>query len=119
MQQAIERFLRYLRVERNASALTIKSYGEDLETLAEYLQEVHGRLPVPDEITPLQLRDFVGALHEAGYAPTSIARKLASLRSFYRFAQRRGSRRDESRQTFAESTAAKKTTSFPDNQGDW
>ena len=90
MQQAIDRFLRYLRVERNASELTIKSYGEDLETLAEYLQEVHGRLPAPAEITPLQLRDFVGALHEAGYAPTSIARKLASLRSFYRFAQREG-----------------------------
>ena len=33
MQDAIERFLQYLRVERNASDLTIKSYREDLELL--------------------------------------------------------------------------------------
>lgn len=90
MRQAIDRFLRYLRVERNASDLTIKSYGEDLETLSEYLQEVYGHEPDPNEVSPQQLREFVAALHEAGYAPTSISRKLASLRSFYRYAQREG-----------------------------
>jgi integrase/recombinase XerC len=90
MQQAISRFLRFLQVERNASDLTIKSYREDLEMLADYLQEVHGRVPHPDDVSPLQLRDFVAALNEAGYAPASISRKLASLRSFYRFAQREG-----------------------------
>ena len=90
MKHAIPRFLRYLKVERNASEHTIKSYREDLETLAEYLCEIHNRVLRPDEISPLQLRDFVAALNEAGYAPTSISRKLASLRSFYRFAQREG-----------------------------
>jgi integrase/recombinase XerC len=38
----------------------------------------------------LDLRGYVAALHEAGYAKTSIARRLASLRSFFRFAQREG-----------------------------
>lgn len=90
MQTAIARFLRYLLVERNASDLTIKSYREDLTALEEYLTESYGRPPVPSEITSLDLRGYVAALHEAGYAKTSVARRMASLRSFYRFAQREG-----------------------------
>jgi integrase/recombinase XerC len=90
MQSAISRFLRYLLVERNASPLTIKSYREDLTALGEYLTESYGRPPQPAEITSLDLRGYVAALHEAGYAKTSVARRMASLRSFYRFAQREG-----------------------------
>jgi len=90
MQAAISRFLRYLLVERNASALTIKSYREDLSALTGYMTESYGRVPVPSEITALDLRGYVAALHEAGYAKSSVARRLASLRSFYRFAQREG-----------------------------
>jgi len=90
MQAAITRFLRYLLVERNASELTIKSYREDLMALAQYLTESYGRTPEPPEITALDLRGYVAALHEAGYARSSIARRLASLRSFFRFAQREG-----------------------------
>jgi integrase/recombinase XerC len=90
MQAAISRFLRYLLVERNASQLTIKSYREDLTALHGYLTESYGHAPVPSEITALDLRGYVAALHEAGYAKTSVSRRLASLRSFYRFAQREG-----------------------------
>ena len=90
MQTAISRFLRYLLVERNASQLTIKSYREDLTALRDYLTESYGHAPAPAEITALDLRGYVAALHEAGYAKTSVARRLASLRSFYRFAQREG-----------------------------
>ena len=90
MQAAITRFLRYLLVERNASELTIKSYREDLMALAQYLTESYGRTPEPPEITALDLRGYVAALHEAGYARSSVARRLASLRSFFRFAQREG-----------------------------
>lgn len=88
MQSAIGQFLRFLSVERNASPLTIKSYREDLTALADYLTEAYGRTPEPSEITPLDLRGYVSALHEAGYAKTSISRRLASLRTFYKFAQR-------------------------------
>lgn len=88
MIRSIERFLRYLKVERNASELTIKSYREDLVTLANYLEESLGAMPRPDQITPMDLRTFVAALHEAEYAKSSVARKLASLRSYFRFCQR-------------------------------
>lgn len=90
MQLAVDRFLRYLRVEKNAADLTLKSYREDMTALTEYLSDTRGRLPEPGEVTPLELRSYVAAMHEAGYAKTSIARRLASLRSFFRFAQREG-----------------------------
>jgi integrase/recombinase XerC len=90
MQTAIARFLRYLTAERNASPLTIKSYREDLTTLAEYLEQANGRSAVVGEITPLELRSYVTAMHEAGYAKSSVSRRLASLRSFFRFALREG-----------------------------
>ena len=88
MQSQIAQFLRYLDVERNASDLTIKSYREDLVDLADYLSNDGTTSVTPEAVTPTDLRTYVSALHEAGYDRSSIARKLASLRSFYRFAQR-------------------------------
>lgn len=90
MLPAIERFLRYLEIERNCSALTLKSYREDLISLNEYLEQSLGRTPHPSNLTPQDLRAYVVALHEAGYAKSSVSRRLASLRSFFRFAQREG-----------------------------
>jgi integrase/recombinase XerC len=90
MQSEIAQFLRYLSVEKNASGLTVKSYREDLMDLSDYLSENLGANVDLGEISPRDLRGYVSALHDAGYAQSSIARKLASLRSFYRFAQRRG-----------------------------
>jgi integrase/recombinase XerC len=90
MQETTERFLRYLKIERNSSDYTIKSYREDLEILIEYFQDTLGRIPTPGELTPQDLRTYVAALHQAGYAKSSVARRLASLRSFFRFAQREG-----------------------------
>jgi integrase/recombinase XerC len=91
MRDAIVRFLRYLRVERNASELTAKSYREDLTALADYLAEARsGACPQPGDVTVLELRGYVSWLHEAGYANSTIARRLASTRSFFRFGQREG-----------------------------
>ena len=90
MHSAIAQFLRFLSVERNAAELTIKSYREDLTSLADYLTQACGQTPAPADVTPLDLRGYVSALHEAGYAKTSVARRLASLRTFYKFAQREG-----------------------------
>jgi integrase/recombinase XerC len=90
MQDAIEHFLQYLKVERNASELTLKSYREDLDHLVVYLTETGGPCPTPSTITTLDLRGYVASLHEANYAKTTIARHLASLRSFFRFGQREG-----------------------------
>ncbi len=90
MQQASARFLRFLQFERNASDLTIKSYREDLEALIEYLVDSFGAVPRPEQLTTLDLRGYISAVTEAGYAKSSISRRLASLRSFFRFCQREG-----------------------------
>jgi integrase/recombinase XerC len=90
MKQALDRFLRFLAVERNASDLTVKSYREDLNALVDFLAGEEGACPTPAGVTTLDLREYVAALQEAGYAKSSIARRLASLRSFFRFAQREG-----------------------------
>jgi integrase/recombinase XerC len=91
MRTAIARFLQYLRVERNASDLTVKSYREDLTALVDYLTESRGgRCCPPRGVSVLDLRGYVAALNEAGYAKSTIARRLASTRSFFRFGQREG-----------------------------
>lgn len=90
MQSSVARFLRHLAFERNAADLTVKSYREDLTALTQYLTEAYGRTPSPAELTPLDLRGYVAALHEAGYAKSSVARRMASMRSFFRFVQREG-----------------------------
>jgi integrase/recombinase XerC len=91
MLTAIARFLQFLAVERNASAYTVKSYREDLSALTDYLSQTHnGQLPSPGNVTVSDLRGYVAALHESGYAKSSISRHLASLRSFFRFGQREG-----------------------------
>ncbi|MCO8120205.1 tyrosine recombinase XerC [Stieleria sp. TO1_6] len=90
MNSAIAQFLRYMVTERNASELTIKSYREDLFSFVDWLQTTRGSVPQPDTLSPQDLRAFQAALQAADYARTSIARKLAALRSFYKFAMREG-----------------------------
>ena len=58
--------------------------------MADFLSNEGAKKVVPRDVTPVELRGYVAALHDAGYARTSIARKLASLRSFYKFAIRQG-----------------------------
>ncbi len=85
MQAAIEGFQRYLRIERNASPLTLKSYAEDLATLVEFFRAT-GAIPLaPADVTIGQLRGYVADLHQRGYARSTIARRLACLRSFFEY----------------------------------
>lgn len=93
MQASVDRFLRYLRVERNAADLTIKSYREDLTALLEYQADItpaSRSRPSPAELTVADLRSYVAALNEAGYSKASVSRRLASLRSFFKYCQREG-----------------------------
>jgi integrase/recombinase XerC len=87
-QEAIDRFLRHLNAERGCSPLTLKSYREDLLQLEEFLRSAGCRSPAA--ATTLVLRRFASGLHAAGYAASTIARKLASMRSFFAFGQREG-----------------------------
>lgn len=90
MRRQTGQFLRHLETERGASEHTIKGYREDLEALADYLAEEDGSTPDPSTISTGELRGFLSALHEAEYAKSSIARRLASIRSFFRYGQREG-----------------------------
>jgi integrase/recombinase XerC len=88
MHQAIDGFLRYLKIERNSSALTIKSYAEDLASFNDYLLDRLGAVPAPDQMTVPILRGYVAYLHECDYAKTTVARRLACLRSLFRYCVR-------------------------------
>jgi integrase/recombinase XerC len=85
---AIGRFLVHLSAERGGSPLTRKSYREDLLQLEEFLRSAGCRGPA--EASTVLLRRFASGLHAAGYAASTVARKLASMRSFYAFGQREG-----------------------------
>jgi integrase/recombinase XerC len=86
--EAVERFLRFMAAEKGASPLTLKSYREDLLQLEEFLASAGCRTPA--DASSGVLRKFAAGLHAAGYAASTVARKLASMRSFYAFGQREG-----------------------------
>ncbi len=88
MQAAVEGFLRYLRIERNASPLTLKSYRSDLARLLQFLVSTEAGLHEPKDVSIGQLRAYVADLHQQGYARTTIARRLASLRSLFEYCRR-------------------------------
>jgi integrase/recombinase XerC len=85
---AIDRFLAHLAAERGASPLTRKAYREDLLQLEEFLRSAGCRRPA--DATSAILRRFAAGLNAAGYAASTVARKLASMRSFFTFGQREG-----------------------------
>ena len=81
-------FLRHLAVERNASAHTLRSYANDLTDFQRFLA---GRGTPDMAAADLRLvRAWLAALHARGLAPASVARKLAAVRSCFRFLVRRG-----------------------------
>ncbi len=81
-------FLRHLAVERNASAHTLRSYANDLTDFQRFLA---GRGTPDMTAADLRLvRAWLAALHARGLAPASVARKLAAVRSCFRFLVRRG-----------------------------
>src|SRR5262245_48550780 len=82
-------FLRHLGVEKNASEHTIKSYREDLTKAIEWL-DGHMSGFNPTKVTPRHVRAYMAAQHDQGFAKTTIARRLASLRSWFRWLCREG-----------------------------
>jgi integrase/recombinase XerC len=90
MKNAIAAFVRHLRLERNVSPHTVKSYAADLLQFLDYSEASLGRPPRPADIDHLLIRGFLAALHQGGLKKTSSARKLASLRTFLRYLCREG-----------------------------
>jgi integrase/recombinase XerC len=90
MQSSVAAFLRHLERERNASPNTIRAYGEDLAQFTGHLRRELGREPRPEDADHLAIRSFLAELHRRGLAKSSSARKLAGLRTFFRYLCREG-----------------------------
>jgi integrase/recombinase XerC len=90
MKQAIASYLEYLRSVKNSSPHTISNYGKDLEQFLVYLSPPDIPPPALSSVSHSMIREFVGHLHNHGLQKSSIARKLASLRSFFKYCVREG-----------------------------
>ncbi len=90
MQAEITAFLRHLDRERNASPHTVRAYGEDLGQFARHLRAELGREAQPRDVDHLLIRAFLARLHRQGLKTSSAARKLATLRTFFRYLCREG-----------------------------
>ena len=101
----VSQFLEYLKLERHFSDYTVKSYGADLQQFGQYLAGEIGRpigAPIAEKmnndqidqkaikVEPLTIREFLAYLYGQNYTKSTTARKLATLRSFYKFLIRRG-----------------------------
>jgi len=85
MIRYIDRFIDYLKVERNASDHTVINYSTDLRDFGKFL----GDSPI-EGVTYLFLRRYLAHMRERNYSKRTVARKLATLRSFFRFLYREG-----------------------------
>ena len=85
----INQFLDYLRYERNASPQTVQTYEESLRAFESYLTFRDNGLSLDSVDTDL-IRDWMESLMDKGNSASTINKNLSALRSFYRFALRRG-----------------------------
>src|SRR5690349_14109792 len=90
MDEALTEFLRHLGLEKNSSAHTVKSYREDLTQAVGFFRERLGPGARPAQLSPRLLRAYLAWLHEKQYARSTVARRLAALRSWCRFLCRQG-----------------------------
>src|SRR5688572_20904866 len=104
----VQQFLDYLRLEKHFSDYTVKSYGADLIQFGQFLAGEIGQhnaeppmnVVIPDsptsldekqvKVEPLQVREFLAYLYGQNYTKSTTARKLATLRSFYKFLIKKG-----------------------------
>jgi len=84
----IERFLRYLEIEKGASPHTLNNYAKDLFQFRDYLKQQ--RIDDFAAVSYFMVRNFLAQLYTREYAKRSVARKLSALRSFYAYAVREG-----------------------------
>ena len=90
MKEAIAKYLEYLQSVKNSSPHTILNYRRDLEQFLAFLSPPGARPPSLTGVTHTLIREFVAHLHDHGLAKSSIARKLAALRSFFKYCVREG-----------------------------
>jgi len=92
MDDAIRAFMTFLELERHASHETVRNYGSDLRQFQTFMTTESPSVHVFDFATVQteSIRDYLHWLNRKHEKSTSMARKLSSLRSFYRYLQRGG-----------------------------
>lgn len=88
MKPVIDKFVAYLRYERNASPETLTSYQSDLEQFRVFLTPPGEKTLPLGEVTHRVIREFIAWLYDRRLQKASVARKLAALRSFFKFCVR-------------------------------
>ena len=86
------RYMRFLRLERNYTQNTIDAYSHDIDYLINFLNGEHLAI---EEVRLSHLEQFATILHEFGVAPSSQARILCGVRSFFRFLLLDGTLKDD------------------------
>ena len=90
MDAAVKQWLNYLRAVRNSSPHTVRCYENDLAQFLAFLTPPGVPMPRPQDVTHLMIREFVAHEHDLNLQKSSIARKLAAIRSFFKYALREG-----------------------------
>lgn len=84
------KFLTYLEVEKNCSENTIASYHKDIEAFTDFMLKRIGKVFFWEQISTLDVRAYLSELNSQNYARRTVARKISSLRSFYKYLVREG-----------------------------
>ncbi len=90
MKQHIDRFIDYLRYERNASPNTIREYRRDVSQFMQFLTPPGEKTMPLGHVDHRVIREFVGWSYDQKLEKSSVARKLAALRTFFKFCVREG-----------------------------
>ncbi|HTH53039.1 MAG TPA: tyrosine-type recombinase/integrase [Edaphobacter sp.] len=80
-----EQFLSVLAGQRGASEHTVRAYGREIRSFADYLDETLGKTASVGRIEHLHIRSYLGVLYERGLTKASAARALAAIRSWFRW----------------------------------
>ncbi|MFZ3217468.1 MAG: tyrosine recombinase [Candidatus Acidiferrales bacterium] len=88
MKEIVKKFVGYLRYERNASPETVHNYSGDLRLFEEFLTPPGARMLPLAEVDHRVIREFVGWLYDRKMQKVTVARKLAALRTFFKFCVR-------------------------------
>jgi integrase/recombinase XerC len=84
MQEHINRFIRYLEVERGVSAHTVRAYRKDLEEFSAYAAAK------PENVDLIDIRGFIAGQINKGLSKITVSRRLSSTRSFFKYLHREG-----------------------------
>jgi integrase/recombinase XerC len=84
MTEFIDKYIRYLEIEKAASLHTVRAYRKDLKAFSEYAKTE------PGEIDMIDVRGFIAEQIKKGLRKITVSRRLSSIRSFFKFLYREG-----------------------------